>query len=62
MFSVQDTGKGIIDEEMSRLFNRFVQANAKTHIQVSGTHASMPSSAKLLSMADRALDCLSRVK
>lgn len=34
-FAVQDTGKGITSEEMERLFNRFAQANAKTHIQVS---------------------------
>ena len=34
-FSVEDTGKGIDAEEMTRLFNRFAQANVKTHINVS---------------------------
>lgn len=33
-FAVQDTGRGITAEEMTRLFSRFAQANAKTHIQV----------------------------
>jgi len=33
-FAVTDTGAGITAEEMTRLFNRFAQANAKTHIQV----------------------------
>lgn len=39
-FSVTDTGPGITAEEMTRLFNRFAQANAKTHVQVSacGNH------------------------
>lgn len=33
-FAVTDTGPGITAEEMTRLFNRFAQANAKTHVQV----------------------------
>ena len=33
-FSVQDTGKGIIEEELKHLFNRFTQANVRTHINV----------------------------
>ena len=33
-FSVEDTGKGILAEEMARLFTRFAQANIKTHINV----------------------------
>ena len=34
IFMVQDTGKGITADEMSVLFDRFTQANTKTHIQV----------------------------
>ena len=33
-FSVKDIGKGIKEEEMTRLFKRFTQANIKTHIKV----------------------------
>lgn len=37
-FFVRDTGKGITTDEMSTLFNRFSQANPKTHIQVWDIH------------------------
>lgn len=36
-FSVKDTGKGIKEEEMTRLFKRFAQANIKTHIKYGGS-------------------------
>lgn len=37
MFSIQDSGRGITDEEITKLFNRFAQANAKTHIHYGGS-------------------------
>ncbi|KAK5999993.1 hypothetical protein QM012_005081 [Aureobasidium pullulans] len=36
-FQVQDTGKGLTPEEMSRLFNRFTQANAATSATYGGS-------------------------
>jgi len=32
-FSVEDTGCGLSEEEMQRLFTRFGQASPKTHVQ-----------------------------
>lgn len=36
-FQVQDTGKGLTSQEMSRLFNRFTQANASTSTTYGGS-------------------------
>jgi len=36
-FEVSDTGRGLEQEEMMRLFNRFQQATAKTHIKYGGS-------------------------
>jgi CheY-like chemotaxis protein len=36
-FEVEDTGKGISEDEMGKLFNRFMQANPKTHVQYGGS-------------------------
>lgn len=35
--SVRDTGRGLADEEKSRLFRRFAQANIRTHIEYGGS-------------------------
>ena len=35
IFTVQDSGKGISEEELMGLFNRFAQANIRTHVKVS---------------------------
>lgn len=36
-FCVQDTGKGMTDQEMAKLFKRFSQATPKTHITYGGS-------------------------
>ena len=36
-FSVQDTGRGLTNEEKSRLFHRFAQANVRTHVEYGGS-------------------------
>src|SRR5690606_2137355 len=33
MFQVADSGQGLSDDETQKLFQRFVQANAKTHVK-----------------------------
>ena len=37
LFEVTDTGKGLKQEEMMKLFSRFQQATAKTHIKYGGS-------------------------
>lgn len=37
LFSITDTGKGLEQDEMVRLFNRFQQATKKTHIKYGGS-------------------------
>ncbi|KIX94509.1 uncharacterized protein Z520_09895 [Fonsecaea multimorphosa CBS 102226] len=37
LFSVSDTGKGLEQEEMARLFHRFQQGTKKTHIKYGGS-------------------------
>lgn len=36
-FAVEDTGPGMLPEEMSRIFNRFQQASARTSVQYGGS-------------------------
>ena len=36
-FAVQDTGRGLSLQEKTRLFNRFSQANPRTHIEYGGS-------------------------
>jgi len=36
IFSVQDTGIGIVEEERARLFERFKQGNVRTHVTYGG--------------------------
>ncbi|KAL6242978.1 hypothetical protein RBB50_010078 [Rhinocladiella similis] len=37
LFTISDTGKGLEQNEMTRLFNRFQQATKKTHIKYGGS-------------------------
>ena len=36
-FAIEDTGKGLEEQEMMKLFNRFQQASPKTHIKYGGS-------------------------
>ena len=36
-FSVRDTGRGLTIDEKTRLFNRFSQANIRTHVEYGGS-------------------------
>ena len=36
-FAIQDTGKGLEEQEMMKLFNRFQQATPKTHVKYGGS-------------------------
>lgn len=36
-FTIADSGSGITEDEITKLFNRFVQANAKTHAHYGGS-------------------------
>lgn len=36
-FAVEDTGRGLSPQEKTRLFNRFSQANPRTHIEYGGS-------------------------
>ena len=37
IFAVQDTGRGLSHKEKTRLFNRFSQANPRTHVEYGGS-------------------------
>lgn len=37
LFEVKDTGQGLTETEMGTLFNKFVQASAKTHVKYGGS-------------------------
>jgi signal transduction histidine kinase len=36
-FAVKDTGRGLSDDEKTRLFHRFSQASPRTHVQYGGS-------------------------
>jgi signal transduction histidine kinase len=36
-FSVKDTGRGLSEDEKTRLFHRFSQASPRTHVQYGGS-------------------------
>lgn len=60
MFKVTDTGQGMTEEEMSTLFQRFAQANAKTHIKYGGSGLGLFISRQLTEMQNGAIGVASR--
>ncbi|KAK4981033.1 hypothetical protein LTR28_008493 [Elasticomyces elasticus] len=59
MFTVRDTGRGISPDEMSILFNRFSQANPKTHVQYGGSGLGLFISRELTELQGGMIGCRS---
>ncbi|KAI0379178.1 hypothetical protein F5Y04DRAFT_260622 [Hypomontagnella monticulosa] len=55
MFEVKDTGQGLTEDEMSSLFQRFVQANSKTHVKYGGSGLGLFISRRLTEMQNGAI-------
>ncbi|KAI1759107.1 hypothetical protein GGR53DRAFT_514835 [Hypoxylon sp. FL1150] len=55
MFEVKDTGQGLTAEEKSSLFQRFVQANSKTHVKYGGSGLGLFISRRLTEMQNGAI-------
>ncbi|KAI0886109.1 uncharacterized protein GGS22DRAFT_124374 [Annulohypoxylon maeteangense] len=55
MFEVKDTGQGLTKEEKSSLFQRFVQANSKTHVKYGGSGLGLFISRRLTEMQNGAI-------
>ncbi|KAK6854914.1 sensory transduction histidine kinase [Apiospora arundinis] len=51
-FSVKDTGKGLMEDEMKVLYKRFAQASPKTHIEYGGTGLGLFISRQITEMLD----------
>ncbi|RYP86979.1 hypothetical protein DL769_000622 [Monosporascus sp. CRB-8-3] len=60
MFKVTDTGQGMTEEEMSTLFQRFSQGNAKTHVKYGGSGLGLFISRQLTEMQNGAIGVASR--
>ena len=60
MFKVTDTGQGMTDEEMANLFQRFAQANSKTHVKYGGSGLGLFISRQLTEMQNGAIGVASR--
>jgi len=52
VFAVMDTGKGLSDEEKSRLFERFAQGSPKTYTQYGGSGLGLWISREITEMMD----------
>lgn len=55
MFEVTDTGHGLTEEEMKGLFNKFVQASAKTHVRYGGSGLGLFISRRLTELQNGAI-------
>lgn len=55
MFEVKDTGQGLTPQEMGNLFNKFVQASAKTHIKYGGSGLGLFISRRLTELQNGAI-------
>ncbi|KAI1643587.1 uncharacterized protein F4817DRAFT_349090 [Daldinia loculata] len=55
MFEVKDTGQGLTEEEKSSLFQRFVQANSKTHVKYGGSGLGLFISRRLTELQNGAI-------
>ncbi|KAI5867747.1 hypothetical protein GGS23DRAFT_602697 [Durotheca rogersii] len=55
MFEVKDTGQGLTEDEKSSLFQRFVQANSKTHVKYGGSGLGLFISRRLTEMQNGAI-------
>jgi CheY-like chemotaxis protein len=60
MFQVADSGQGLSDEETQKLFHRFVQANAKTHVKYGGSGLGLFISKRLVELQNGAIGVSSR--
>ena len=61
MFEVKDTGQGLSEEEMKGLFNKFVQASAKTHVKYGGSGLGLFISRRLVELQNGAIGVASEV-
>ncbi|KAJ4133209.1 hypothetical protein NW754_016020 [Fusarium falciforme] len=59
LFEVKDTGQGLTAEEMGNLFNKFVQASAKTHTKYGGSGLGLFISRRLTELQNGAIGVLS---
>lgn len=55
LFEVMDTGQGLSDEEKGNLFNKFVQASAKTHVKYGGSGLGLFISRRLTELQNGAI-------
>jgi signal transduction histidine kinase/DNA-binding NarL/FixJ family response regulator len=60
MFEVKDTGQGLTEDEMSHLFNRFVQASSRTHVKYGGSGLGLYISRRLTELQNGAIGVSSR--
>ena len=55
LFEVKDTGQGLSEEEKGNLFNKFVQASAKTHVKYGGSGLGLFISRRLTELQNGAI-------